>query len=61
MTWLLILVLVAFVAISAGWMRRVMATFAETPLVRLCGAILFVASVFVALTAVFGGITVAWA
>lgn len=59
MTWLLIVVLAAFVAISFGWMRRVMASFAGTLLIRLCGATLFVASVFVALTAVFGGITVA--
>jgi hypothetical protein len=54
-----ILVLLAIVAISARWMRRVMVVFAATPLLRICGAILFVASVFVALTAVGGGITLA--
>ncbi|HVM74143.1 MAG TPA: hypothetical protein VMT75_00790 [Candidatus Saccharimonadales bacterium] len=57
MTWLAILVLVAFVAISLGWMRRVRVVFAGSGLLRLCGVVLFVASVFVALTAVFGGIT----
>jgi hypothetical protein len=57
MTWLFILVLIVFVAISIGGMRRVMAVFAGTPLFRVCGAMLFVANVFVALTAVLGGIT----
>ncbi len=59
MTWLFILVLIVFVAISIGGMCRVMAVFAGTPLFRLCGAVLFVANVFVALTAVLGGITLA--
>jgi hypothetical protein len=59
MNWLTVVVLVVFVMISIGWMRRVMAVFAGNPIVRLCGAILFVATVFVALTAVLGGITLA--
>jgi hypothetical protein len=44
---------------SIGWTRRVMAVFAGTPLFRLCGVMLFIANVFVALTAVLGGITLA--
>src|SRR5271166_6361655 len=59
MTWLLILVLIAFVAISTVWMRRVSLVFVGTPALRICGVTLFVASVFVALTAVGGGVTVA--
>lgn len=59
MTWLLILVLIAFVAISVIGMRRVLLVFAGTPLLRICGVTLFVASVFVALTAVGGGIMLA--
>lgn len=59
MTALLIVVLVVFVGICAGGMRRAMAAFRGSLLMRLCGAILFVASVFVALTAVLGGITLA--
>lgn len=59
MTWLPILVLVAFVAISVSWTRRVTKAFAGTLLIRVCGAILFVDSVFVALTATLGGIALA--
>jgi hypothetical protein len=59
MVWLLVIVLSAFLAILFKWMRRVLRVFAGTPLLRICGVTLFVASVFVALTAVFGGITVA--
>lgn len=59
MTWLSVLVLVAFMVISVTWMRRVTAAFAGTLLIRVCGAILFVDSVFVALTATLGGITLA--
>jgi hypothetical protein len=44
---------------SIGLTRRVMAVFAGTPLFRLCGVMLFIANVFVALTAVLGGITLA--
>jgi hypothetical protein len=59
MVWLLVIVLSAFLAILFKWMRRALLVFAGTPLLRICGVTLFVASVFVALTAVFGGITVA--
>jgi len=59
MVWLLVIVLSAFLAILFKWMRRVLRVFAGTPLLRICGVALFVASVFVALTGVFGGITVA--
>jgi hypothetical protein len=59
MTWLLIVVLIAFLAISVYGMRRASRVFSGTPLLRICGATLFVASVFVALTAVGGGITLA--
>jgi len=57
--WLLVIVLFAYSAILFIWMRRVLLVFAGTPLLRICGVMLFVSSVFVALTAVFGGITVA--
>jgi hypothetical protein len=53
------LVLIAFVAISTLWMRRASRVIGGTPLLRICGATVFAASVFVALTAVFGGITLA--
>ena len=59
MTWLLIVVLIAFLAISVYGMRRALRVFSGTPLLRICGATLFVASNFVALTAVGGGITLA--
>lgn len=59
MTWLLIAVLIAFLAISVYGMRRASRVFSGTPLLRICGAMLFVASVFVALTAIGGGITLA--
>jgi len=59
MAWLFVIVLGVFLAISVRWMRRVLLVFAGTPLFRICGVTLFVASVFVALTAVFGGITAA--
>jgi hypothetical protein len=59
MVWLLVIVLSAFLAILAKWMGRVWLVFAGTPLLRICGVTLFVASVFVAMTAVGGGITVA--
>jgi hypothetical protein len=59
MVWLLVIVLSAFFAILFKWMRRVLLVFAGTPLLRICGVTIFVASVFVALTAVFGGITLA--
>jgi hypothetical protein len=57
--WLLVIELGAFLAILFIWMRRVLLVFGGTQLFRICGATLFVASVFVASTAVFGGITVA--
>jgi hypothetical protein len=59
MGWLFLIILGVFLVISFGWMRRVLHVFAGTLLVRICGVTLFVASVFVALTAVFGGITLA--
>jgi hypothetical protein len=59
MTWLLIAVLIVFFAISVVGIHRTSRVFAGTPLLRICGATLFVASVFVALTAVGGGITLA--
>ncbi len=59
MGWLFLIILGMFLAISFGWMRRVLRVFAGTPVVRVCGVTLFVSSVFVALTAVIGGITLA--
>ena len=59
MVWVLDLVLIAFFAILLIWTRRALRVFAGTPLLRICGVALFVASVFVALTAVLGGIAVA--
>jgi len=59
MSWLLVMVLVAFLAILFKWIPRARLVFAGTPLLRICGVTLFVASVFVALTAVLGGITLA--
>ena len=59
MGWLFLLILLVFVAISVKWLSRVLLVFAGNPLLRICGVMLFVASVFVALTAVFGGITLA--
>jgi len=59
MNWLSILVSLAILAVSAVWMPRILAVFAGTPLLRICGAILFVASVFVAFTAIAGGLTLA--
>jgi hypothetical protein len=59
MVWLLVIVLSAFLAILFKWTRRALLVFAGTPLLRICGVTLFVASVFVALTAVGGGITLA--
>lgn len=59
MTTLLILVLIAFGVISASCMRRILLVFAGSPLTRISGVALFLASVFVALTAVFGSITLA--
>ena len=59
MLWLLVIVVGAFLAILFKWTHRAWFVFAGTPLRRVCGATLFVASVFVALTAVLGGIAVA--
>jgi uncharacterized membrane protein (UPF0136 family) len=59
MGWLFLLILLVFVAISVKRLSRVWLVFGGTPLLRICGVILFVASVFVALTAVFGGFTLA--
>ena len=59
MVWLLVLVLSAFLAILFKWIPRALRVFARSPLLRISGVTLFVASVFVALTAVGGGITVA--
>jgi hypothetical protein len=59
MGWVMVVVLGAFFAILFKWTRRALLVFAGTPLLRVCGVALFVASVFVALTAVIGGIAVA--
>lgn len=59
MAWFLAIVLFAFLAILLIWTRKVLLVFAGPQLVRICGVMLFVSSVFVAMTAVFGGITVA--
>ena len=59
MTRLLILVLIAFLAISIYGAGRASRVFSGTPLRRICGATLFIASIFVALTAIGGGITLA--
>jgi hypothetical protein len=59
MVWLLVIVLSAFLAILLKWIPRALLVFSGTPVLRICGVTLFVASVFVALTAVGGGITVA--
>ena len=59
MLWVLVLVLVVFSALILTGMRRVLVVFSGSALLRISGAALFVASVFVALTAVGGGVTVA--
>jgi hypothetical protein len=53
------MVFIAFLAIVFIWIRKVVRVFSGSRLVRISGATLFVANVFVALTAVFGGVTVA--
>jgi len=57
--WLLVLVIGLFLAILFKWIPRTLRIFAGSWLLRICGVTLFVASVFVALTAVGGGVTVA--
>jgi len=57
--WLTVLVLIVFVGISVVGLRRVLAIFSGAWLLRLCGGVLFLASVFVALTAIGGGVTLA--
>jgi len=59
MLWLTLTVLIAFLVILVIGARRALVVFAGTPLLRFCGVMLFVASVFVALTAVVGGIALA--
>ena len=59
MTRLLIVVLIAFLAISVYGAGRASRVFSGTALRRTCAATLFVASIFVALTAIGGGITLA--
>lgn len=59
MTWLLIAFLIAFLAISVYGARSATRIFSGPLLLRTCGVMLFVASVFVALTAIGGGITLA--
>ena len=59
MFWLLVIVLLAFLAVSIVGIRRVWQVFSGSLLLCICGAALFVASVFVALTAVFGGLALA--
>jgi hypothetical protein len=59
MAWLTLIVFIAFLAIVFMMVPRVLIVFSGSRLLRISGATLFVADVFVALTAVFGGITVA--
>ena len=59
MAWLLLIVFIAFLAIVFIMVPRVLVVFSGSRLLRISGATLFIADVFVALTAVFGGITVA--
>lgn len=59
MTWLLVAVLSVFLAILIKWIPRAWVVFNGTALIRACGVTLFAANVFVALTAVGGGVTVA--
>ena len=59
MAWFALIVLMAFLAIVFIMVRTVLIVFSGGRLLRICGAMLFVADVFVALTAVLGGITVA--
>jgi len=59
MTWFALIVFVAFLAIVFMMVPRVLRVFSGNRLFRIAGAAVFVADVFVALTAVFGGITVA--
>jgi len=57
--WLLLIVLIVFLAIALIGVRRVLLVFSGSRLLRISGGTLFVANAFVALTAVPGGITVA--
>lgn len=57
MVWLLVLVLLMFGAVVVTGMRRVLLVFSGSTPLRMSGAALFVASLFVGLTAVFGGVT----
>ena len=59
MTRLLIVVLIAFLAIAVFGAGRASRVFSGTLLRRICGATLFSASIFVALTAIGGGVTLA--
>jgi hypothetical protein len=59
MAWLTLIVFIAFLAIVFMMVPRVLVAFSGSRLVKVSGATLFVADAFVALTAVFGGITVA--
>jgi len=59
MTWFALIVFAAFLAIVLTVLPRVLRVFSGNRLFRIAGATLFIADVFVALTAVFGGITVA--
>jgi len=59
MNWLALAVLIAILAVILTLISRVLIVFSGSRLLRICGATLFVADVFVSFTAVFGGITVA--
>jgi hypothetical protein len=59
MAWFTLIVFVAFLAIVFASVQKVLLVFSGGRLLRVSGATLFVADVFVGLTAVFGGITVA--
>jgi hypothetical protein len=59
MTWFALIVLVAFLAIVLMMVPRVLRVFRGNRWIRIAGAAVLVADAFVALTALFGGITVA--
>jgi len=59
MAWFALIVLIAFLAIVSMTVPRALVVFSGSRLARISGATLFIANFFIALTAVFGGITVA--
>jgi len=59
MTWFALLVFIAFLAIVFMMVPRLLRVFSGNRWIRIASATVFVANLFVALTAVLGGITVA--